>query len=289
MNKIDFIGIGAQKAATSWLWSNLNQHPEIWMPPRKELHYFDRDLSYPSPSFLATDSLFERLVSLAPHNVLFRKKAFTEIKELIKSKRYSVLAWYMKYYFSNYNDEWYSNLFEVDNSCIKGEVTPAYSILSREDIEHIKKTFPHLKVILNLRNPIERAWSQVKFYKTRNIHNIKDEKDALISFIESPLQTTRGNYLSIVRNWREVFGENLSINLYDTILEDPEGYMQNIYKFLEVKHDTKLFTIHRVNKSIDIEMPLYIKKYLESKYREEIKILSEYLEDERVLQWLNEV
>jgi len=287
MKKIDFIGIGAQKAATSWLWSNLKQHPEIWMPPRKELHYFDRDLSYPSPSFLATDSLFERFFSLAEHNVLFRKKAFMDIKNLLKSKRYSDVSWYCKYYFANYNDEWYSSLFDVNNSCIKGEVTPAYSILKREDIEHIKITFPDLKVILNLRNPIERAWSQVKFYKTRNIHNIKDEKDVLLSFIDSPLQTTRGDYLGIVRNWKEVFGENLSINLYDTILEDPQGYMKNIYKFLGVKDNIKLFTTQRVNKSIDMEMPLYIKEHLESRYKEDIKILSEYLEDKRILGWLN--
>lgn len=31
----DFLGIGAQKAGTSWLWENLRRHPGIWMPPRK--------------------------------------------------------------------------------------------------------------------------------------------------------------------------------------------------------------------------------------------------------------
>ena len=36
-----FLGIGAQKAATSWFWTNLRAHPEVWMPPFKELHYFD--------------------------------------------------------------------------------------------------------------------------------------------------------------------------------------------------------------------------------------------------------
>ena len=37
----DFLGIGAQKAGTTWLWENLRRHPEIFLPDKKELHYFD--------------------------------------------------------------------------------------------------------------------------------------------------------------------------------------------------------------------------------------------------------
>lgn len=38
---IDFIGVGAQKAGTSWLYANLYEHPEI-CAPIKELHFFSR-------------------------------------------------------------------------------------------------------------------------------------------------------------------------------------------------------------------------------------------------------
>jgi hypothetical protein len=41
----DFLGIGAQRAGTTWLWSHLRRHRQIWMPRRKELHFFDRSLS----------------------------------------------------------------------------------------------------------------------------------------------------------------------------------------------------------------------------------------------------
>ena len=37
-----FLGIGAQRAGTTWLHSTLASHPEIWMPRIKEIHYFDR-------------------------------------------------------------------------------------------------------------------------------------------------------------------------------------------------------------------------------------------------------
>jgi hypothetical protein len=34
----DFIGIGAQKAGTTWLGHNLQLHPDVWMPRNRELH-----------------------------------------------------------------------------------------------------------------------------------------------------------------------------------------------------------------------------------------------------------
>src|SRR5438128_12200402 len=36
-----FLGVGAPRAGTSWLYQNLKPHPQIWLPPLKELHYFD--------------------------------------------------------------------------------------------------------------------------------------------------------------------------------------------------------------------------------------------------------
>lgn len=37
-----FLIIGAPRAATSWITRNLRLHPEIYLPRRKELHFFDR-------------------------------------------------------------------------------------------------------------------------------------------------------------------------------------------------------------------------------------------------------
>jgi hypothetical protein len=39
----DFLGIGAQKAGTTWLHANLKMHPEIFLPAEaKEVHFFDK-------------------------------------------------------------------------------------------------------------------------------------------------------------------------------------------------------------------------------------------------------
>lgn len=38
---LDFLGIGAQKAGTTWLYENLRHHPQIAFPGGKEIHYWD--------------------------------------------------------------------------------------------------------------------------------------------------------------------------------------------------------------------------------------------------------
>lgn len=38
---IDFLGIGAQKAATTWLYEHLSAHPSIHFPAGKEAHFWD--------------------------------------------------------------------------------------------------------------------------------------------------------------------------------------------------------------------------------------------------------
>jgi hypothetical protein len=39
----DFLGIGAPQSGTTWLYENLRSHPEIFMPERKELRYFEKN------------------------------------------------------------------------------------------------------------------------------------------------------------------------------------------------------------------------------------------------------
>jgi hypothetical protein len=38
---IDFLGIGAQKAATTWIYEHLSRHPQICFPAGKEIHFWD--------------------------------------------------------------------------------------------------------------------------------------------------------------------------------------------------------------------------------------------------------
>ena len=41
---VKFIGIGMGKAGTSWLHDMLMQHPQIFLPPQKEVQFFNSEL-----------------------------------------------------------------------------------------------------------------------------------------------------------------------------------------------------------------------------------------------------
>ena len=43
---IRFIGIGAQKSATSWISKCLSEHPEICVCSQKEIHFFNNDAKF---------------------------------------------------------------------------------------------------------------------------------------------------------------------------------------------------------------------------------------------------
>jgi len=276
---VDFLGIGVQKSASSWLWSMLKEHDAIWMPPRKELHYFDRNLTYPSPSFLASDKLEDRLNGEEAHNILFRQKVENEL-DTLNDNDIEKITWYKKYFLEPaYNDEWYKSLFEEGNGKIKGEITPAYSILNIEDIRHIKTLFPDLKIILIFRNPIDRAWSQLRFYITRNILTVHNDMDKIKAFIDSGIQETRGNYIQIFNNWTSVFPEEqIFIGFYDEIMENPKSFIGKISNFLEIDKEPLLnsnLLNQKVNVSVEIEMSKEIKSYLVEKYIVDIEKMAD--------------
>jgi Sulfotransferase domain len=59
-----FIGIGAQRAGTTWAYNCLAQHPEVFMSEQKELHFFyahyDRGMSWYEDQFVAAGGAIAR-------------------------------------------------------------------------------------------------------------------------------------------------------------------------------------------------------------------------------------
>jgi hypothetical protein len=47
MKKVDFIVIGAAKSGTTWLWKVLKNHPQCFLPERKEINFFNIELQHP--------------------------------------------------------------------------------------------------------------------------------------------------------------------------------------------------------------------------------------------------
>ncbi len=268
---VQFIGIGAARAGSSWLWKQLRRHEEIWMPPIKELHYFDRSPLYPSPSYLASDSISQRLFGQNPRNQEFRRRLFRELVKDVVWLRPSNLAWTRRYFLESCSDEWYKSLFEPSGSRLAGEITPAYSILTREDVSSIKQLLPGLKIIFLVRNPIERAWSHVRYdYKTGKVSDLSDMKEVK-PVIDSESQELRSDYLRSYRIWTDVFGKRqVHVDFYDRIRESPQTLLTEVGEFLALSDPEGLYkerrSDRRVNASPKSDMPDEIRSYVTRKY-----------------------
>ncbi|MBN1953987.1 MAG: sulfotransferase [Anaerolineae bacterium] len=279
MTTVDFLGIGAQKAATTWLWRNLRQHPDVWLPPRKELHYFDRSVTYPSPSHLASTRLPRRLFGREKHNARFRRLFARELGGALYHRDWPRVRWTLRYYLGRYDDCWYRSLFVAGEGKVKGEITPSYSILEETDVAHIADLFPDLKVILILRNPIERAWSHVRFAWTKARFDVIDDLERVEGFIDAPDQSLRSDYVRTIGIWTRCFSpQQLHIGFYDHVLQRPRQLILDILQFLGVDGarlpDSEMLR-RRVNVSRGMEIPPEIQVYLAQKYHPQLEQLSD--------------
>ena len=286
---IDFLGIGAQKAGTTWLWSVLKAHPDVWMPPKKELHYFDRDPGYPSPSHLASNHFFQRLIGKEDCNKEFRKHFKSYLLELINLKGWDTAAWNHHYYTGTYSDDWYFSLFKDGKTSVKGEITPSYSILSQNDIQRIKQLLPDLKIILILRNPIDRAWSQIRFdYMKGRIDSIQS-LEKIKAKIKHPSQHLRSDYLRIIKNWSTSFEhDQIFIGFFDDVIKNPKKLILDISKFLKLdisKFEYSDTLASPKNISIKRDIPDEIEYYLAQKYYASIESLAKRF-DNPASDWL---
>src|SRR5438132_3664605 len=121
----DFCCVGAQKGGTGWLYEQLRAHPDFWMPPLKELHYFDR--MWRSQRAAAAPLSFvgkaEGRIRAARKRARDKRDArFLDAMESLSVR-------------SDINLESYAELFAPKGSLLSGDITPGYSLLPDEIIE----------------------------------------------------------------------------------------------------------------------------------------------------------
>ena len=62
--------------------------------------------------------------------------------------------------------QWYQALFASPESkpkSVRGEISPRYSRLKAWQVKRIATLLPDLRIVLTLRHPIERMWSQTLY------------------------------------------------------------------------------------------------------------------------------
>lgn len=198
----NFLIVGAAKSGTTSLYHYLRQHPEVYMSLIKE------------PKFITAQ---------------FLKFPFRGIGDDVIEKNIV----------KSYKD--YCQLFRASNDKkAVGEASPDNLYYNERAIEYIKRIVGNPKVVIILRNPIDRAFSSY-------MHLIRDDNEFLT--FEKALEQEKvrlrdnwefiwfykdvGFYYKQVNAYIKNFSQ-VKIYLYDDLKKDTLGLMKDMYEFLEV-------------------------------------------------------
>jgi len=131
---------------------------------------------------------------------------------------------------------WYLNHFKhCPANEIKGECTSHYFYDERAP-SRIKSSFPHIKLILCLRNPIDRAYSHYWMHRSASQLDIPFE-DAIIM---EKMYVDMGFYSKQLKRYHKCFTrDQILILLFDDIVNHPEEEITKVLQFLNVSTHIK--------------------------------------------------
>jgi hypothetical protein len=272
----DFIGIGAQKAGTTWLSRNLQLHPEVWMPAIKELHYFDERIEDPANPL---SRLFRKASGKRDRDRRWRRQVLRRTWRHLKSFSRDDFLWDLKYYAGSPGDGWYASLFEPGKGKTAGEITPAYSMLGPDAVAHVHALAPEAKIVFMMRNPIERAWSQaaMRFDKAGEKAADAAGSERLRHHFRREGSRSRTDYLRTLENWGSFYpGERIFVGFLEDVHFFPEELLCRVYDFLGVDASFKPPGVsRRVHTRSAGRVPLEPIIHLARDYHAEISRLAE--------------
>ena len=196
--KVDFLGIGAQKCASTWVYRVLSDHPEVAVMPGKEIDFFS--------------------------------------------------------YYYNFGYEWYErHIGEVDPLKKVGEVSPSYFA----DIHTPERVYlynPNMRIVLSLRDPIERAYSN-HLHEVRLGHVTGENLEFEKGLKNNPMYLIQSQYSQQLARWLDVFpSDQIMVICQEDIRDDPVIQAQKLYQFLGISEDHRSWFLERkVNESFVIK------------------------------------
>lgn len=202
-----FLGIGAQKCASSWLHQVIASHPAVNVPAVKEVNFFS--------------------------------------------------------YHFDHGYQWYERQFHASDAVTQlGEVSPSY-FYDLAAPARVREYRPDMKILLALRDPVERALSNHR-HELRVGHMLGDDRSFEAGLVNNPMYVEQGFYAKHLENWLRYFPrEQVLILLVEDISNDPLRVATDIYRFLGIDESIHPAAIaDRRNQSVESRFPtlLRIKK-----------------------------
>lgn len=201
-NLPNFLIVGAAKSGTTSLYYYLKQHPQIYMSPVKEPRFFiSHFLEFPRRG--VRDDIGDA------HMV----KDIDEYKRLFSG---------------------------VISETRIGEASAVYLYYYENTVPVIKKVLGDIKIIIILRNPIDRAYSHYMYSIRDGRENLsfedalaEEEKTIKNDWGPYPYYTDIGFYYKQVKAYLENFSQ-VKVCLFDDLKEDTIGLLKDVYNFLDV-------------------------------------------------------
>jgi len=201
----NFLVVGAPKAGTTSMHRYLSEHPEIFLPPKKGLHYFTYD--------------YLRKNVNGPGD----KEVIAEFCQDLEDYR------------SHYRD--------VPSEAIAiGDASPSYLFFDG-CIPRIKDVLGEkVKILIMVRNPVDRAFSMYLHLRKAKRETLpffealqEEERRADMGWGDAWLYKAHSLYLDKILSYQKAFGENqVKIIVHDDFKRDAAGIMKQVYEFLNV-------------------------------------------------------
>ena len=214
----------------------LDQHPEIYMSPVKEVNYFSR-----------FDIRPEHFSKAYAHdvNVNLKKYLASDMKEKIHIAHVTDEADYLRL-FSKVGDE--KAIGEASNSYLLYPKAPRL----------IHEAYPDARILMMLRHPAERAYSQyimnLRLGKTLETDFLKevqvDDELEVRGWGANHQYLFIGRYYEQVKRYLDMFPRGqVMICYYEEYRKDADGVMRSIYEFLGVDPSFEPDTEKKLNTS----------------------------------------
>ncbi len=127
--------------------------------------------------------------------------------------------------------EWYHRLFlpaAEGRERLYGEVGPTY-FESPEALERIRSYNPAMKIVVNIRNPVERSWSSFRHEYAKG----RVGEDFFQALRRQPRIVDSGRYAEHLPRWEEAFGPSqILLMVQEDIINRPQEELDRLCRFL---------------------------------------------------------
>lgn len=212
----DFIGVGTQRAGTTWLFSALSRDPSYWMPLYKELDFFTPERSewVERDRLRVFHQLFGRML-----------KAGAVDPEALRHLAHVSLT-------EPQDLAWYRGLFAPAGPRCTGDISPSYFLLDEAGVARVAATLPRARAVMVLRDPLDRALSAWRFKMSKGHWAVDMSDDELIATLTTGNAGRFADYAAAVGRWERHFAGRIGIFFYEGLQHSPQDHLASISHFL---------------------------------------------------------